>query len=101
MFLFQRVHNKRVSEQIFFRMVQYFAVVLFECNEADDFSPAKSLMNMCFTFYHESKYVLTNIGGFIWGVQPSHPLPLCWKMYQNDLFNHFREAIPFLDCNNP
>ncbi|XP_071176971.1 dentin sialophosphoprotein-like [Mytilus edulis] len=47
----QRVHSKMVTEQIFFRLVQYFAVVLFECNEAEDFSPAKSLMNMCFTFY--------------------------------------------------
>lgn len=52
----QRVHSKKVDEQIFFRLVQYFAVVLFECNEAEDFSPAKSLMNMCFTFYHESEY---------------------------------------------
>ncbi|KAL5022880.1 hypothetical protein ScPMuIL_002035 [Solemya velum] len=50
----QRVHSKKVDEQIFFRLVQYFAVVLFECNEAEDFSPAKSLMNMCFTFYHET-----------------------------------------------
>ncbi|XP_005095667.1 uncharacterized protein LOC101855939 [Aplysia californica] len=49
----QRVHNKRVVEPIFFRLMQYFAVCLFECNEAEDFSPAKTLMNMCFTFYHE------------------------------------------------
>ncbi|KAK7498094.1 hypothetical protein BaRGS_00010682 [Batillaria attramentaria] len=47
----QRVNNKRVPEQIFFRLVQYLAVCLFECNEAEDFSPAKTLMNMCFTFY--------------------------------------------------
>ncbi|CAG5129221.1 unnamed protein product [Candidula unifasciata] len=50
----QRVHNKKVSEAIFFRLMQYFAVCLFECNEAEDFSPAKTLMNMCFTFYHEA-----------------------------------------------
>ncbi|XP_046361837.1 uncharacterized protein KIAA0513-like [Haliotis rufescens] len=50
----QRVHNKKVDEQIFFRMVQFFAVCLFECNEAEDFSPAKTLMNMCFTFFHET-----------------------------------------------
>lgn len=49
----QRVNNKRVTEQIFFRLMQYFAVVLFECGEAEDFTPAKSLMNMCFTFYYE------------------------------------------------
>lgn len=52
----QRVHSKMVIEQIFFRLVQYFAVVLFECNEAEDFSPAKSLMNMCFTFYFQVSY---------------------------------------------
>lgn len=27
--------------------------MLFECAEADDFTPAKSLMNMCFTYYHQ------------------------------------------------
>ncbi|GFY42188.1 uncharacterized protein KIAA0513 [Trichonephila inaurata madagascariensis] len=50
----QRVHNKQVKESTFYSLVQYFAIVLFECAEADDFSPAKSVMNMCFTFYHES-----------------------------------------------
>lgn len=55
----QRVNNKRVPEQIFFRLVQYLAVCLFECNEAEDFSPAKTLMNMCFTFYCDSKLPAT------------------------------------------
>uniref|UniRef100_T1IYG6 SBF1/SBF2 domain-containing protein n=1 Tax=Strigamia maritima TaxID=126957 RepID=T1IYG6_STRMM len=49
----QRVNNKKVDESTFYSLVQYFAIVLFECYESDDFSPAKSLMNMCFTFYHE------------------------------------------------
>ncbi|XP_071785319.1 uncharacterized protein [Asterias amurensis] len=49
----QRVNSKKVTEQTFYRLVQFFAVCLFECNEADDFTPVKSLMNMCFTFYHE------------------------------------------------
>lgn len=49
----QRVHNKQVNESTFYSLVQHFAIVLFECSEADDFSPAKSIMNMCFTFYHE------------------------------------------------
>ncbi|XP_047109480.1 uncharacterized protein KIAA0513 [Schistocerca piceifrons] len=49
----QRVLNKRVDESTFYSLVQYFAIVLFECADADDFSPAKSLMNMCFTFYYE------------------------------------------------
>ncbi|MCL4138755.1 UNVERIFIED_CONTAM: hypothetical protein GTU68_012132 [Idotea baltica] len=35
--------------------------MLFECAEADDFSPAKSLMNMCFTYYHE----VTSPGGSV------------------------------------
>lgn len=54
----QRVNNKRVTEQIFFRLMQHFAVVLFECGEAEDFTPAKSLMNMCFTFYYEGSQCL-------------------------------------------
>nr|CAD7195249.1 unnamed protein product [Timema douglasi] len=49
----QRVHHKRVDESTFYSLVQYFAIALFECADAEDFSPAKSLMNMCFTFYHE------------------------------------------------
>ena len=52
---FQRVHNKVVPEQTFYQLVQYFAIVLFECNEAEDFGPAKTLMNMCFTFYYEGE----------------------------------------------
>lgn len=55
LYFFQRVHNKKVDEQIFFRLVQYFSVVLFECHMAEDYTPAKSLMNMCFTFFYESK----------------------------------------------
>lgn len=51
----QRVHNKQVNEFTFYCLVQYFAIILFECDCADDFSPAKSLMNMCFTFYYQSK----------------------------------------------
>ncbi|XP_020613369.1 uncharacterized protein KIAA0513-like isoform X2 [Orbicella faveolata] len=49
----QRAYSKSVPETIFFRLVQYFAIVLFECNQADDFEPAKILMNMCFTFFLE------------------------------------------------
>ncbi|XP_073234164.1 uncharacterized protein KIAA0513-like isoform X2 [Porites lutea] len=49
----QRVYFKSVPETVFFRLVQYFAIVLFECNQADDFEPAKILMNMCFTFFLE------------------------------------------------
>lgn len=49
----QRVNRKKVDESTFYSLVQHFAIILFECFESDDFSPAKSLMNMCFTFYHE------------------------------------------------
>ncbi|XP_076989329.1 uncharacterized protein KIAA0513 homolog [Tamandua tetradactyla] len=51
----QRCNSKCVSEPTFYRLVQSFAVVLFECHQLDDFGPAKSLMTMCFTFYHVGK----------------------------------------------
>lgn len=51
----QRV-SKRVDEATFYSLITYFAIILFECNDCDDFSPAKTLMNMCFTFYHESEW---------------------------------------------
>ncbi|XP_055549060.1 uncharacterized protein KIAA0513 isoform X1 [Wyeomyia smithii] len=49
----QRAKAKRVDESTFYSLIQYFAIVLFECAESEDFSPAKTLMNMCFTFYHD------------------------------------------------
>ncbi|KAL4657098.1 hypothetical protein GN956_G4753 [Arapaima gigas] len=48
----QRCNSKCVSEQTFYRLVQAFAVVLFECYQMDDYSPAKNLMTMCFTYYY-------------------------------------------------
>nr|XP_016854169.1 PREDICTED: uncharacterized protein KIAA0513 homolog [Anolis carolinensis] len=51
----QRCNSKCVSEQTFYRLVQSFAVVLFECFQMDDFSPAKNLMTMCFTYYYIGK----------------------------------------------
>lgn len=50
-----------MTEHTFYQLVQYFAVVLFECDEADDFSPAMILMNMCFTFYYEGKSMTLTI----------------------------------------
>lgn len=41
----------QVSEVTFYYLVQFFAVVLFESLEADDFTPAKSIMHMSFTYY--------------------------------------------------
>ncbi|XP_062245136.1 uncharacterized protein KIAA0513 homolog isoform X2 [Platichthys flesus] len=51
----QRCHSKCVSEATFYRLVQSFAVVLFECFQMDDYSPAKNLMTMCFTYYYIGK----------------------------------------------
>ncbi|XP_063168795.1 uncharacterized protein KIAA0513 homolog [Candoia aspera] len=51
----QRCNSKCVSEQTFYRLVQSFAVVLFECYQMDDFGPAKNLMTMCFTYYYIGK----------------------------------------------
>ncbi|XP_039174541.1 uncharacterized protein KIAA0513 homolog isoform X1 [Crotalus tigris] len=51
----QRCNSKCVSEQTFYRLVQSFALVLFECYQMDDFSPAKNLMTMCFTYYYIGK----------------------------------------------
>nr|XP_008523036.1 PREDICTED: uncharacterized protein KIAA0513 homolog isoform X2 [Equus przewalskii] len=51
----QRCNSKCVSEPTFYRLVQSFAVVLFECHQMDDFGPARNLMTMCFTFYHVGK----------------------------------------------
>ncbi|CAL8374360.1 unnamed protein product [Arctogadus glacialis] len=48
----QRCNSKCVSEATFYRLVQSFAVALFECYQMDDYSPAKNLMTMCFTYYH-------------------------------------------------
>uniref|UniRef100_A0A8C0JV29 KIAA0513 n=1 Tax=Canis lupus dingo TaxID=286419 RepID=A0A8C0JV29_CANLU len=54
----QRCNSKCVSEPTFYRLVQSFAVVLFECHQMDDFGPAKNLMTMCFTYYHIGKPLL-------------------------------------------
>lgn len=48
-----RVHGKKVSELTFYSLAQYFSIVLFECLLAEDFRPAKIIMNMMFTYYYE------------------------------------------------
>ncbi|KAK6479880.1 hypothetical protein HHUSO_G19023 [Huso huso] len=55
----QRCNSKCVSEQTFYRLIQSFAVVLFECYQKDDFGPAKNLMTMCFTYYYIGKTLLS------------------------------------------
>jgi len=49
--------KKEITEQTAFSLVQFYAVVLFECNEAEDYGPAMTLMNTAFTFHHEGEYV--------------------------------------------
>jgi hypothetical protein len=49
----QRNKTKRVNETTFYALIQYFAIVLFECKECEDFLPAKHIMSLCFTFYQE------------------------------------------------
>ncbi|KAL4235106.1 hypothetical protein ACF0H5_006744 [Mactra antiquata] len=70
----QRVVSKKVDESIFFRLVQYFAVVLFECNESEDYVPAKNLMNMCFTFYHESRHGKQRFKNFLYSYLQEQPI---------------------------
>jgi hypothetical protein len=56
----QRTKTKRVNETTFYALIQYFAIVLFECKECEDFMPAKHLMSLCFTFYQEVEVPGTN-----------------------------------------
>ncbi|XP_054083434.1 uncharacterized protein LOC105217887 isoform X2 [Zeugodacus cucurbitae] len=49
----QKTKAKRVDEVTFHSLVQYFAIVLFECGESEDYSPAALIMNTCFIFYNE------------------------------------------------
>lgn len=49
----QRSKTKRVNETTFYALIQYFAIILFECKECEDFLPARHLMSLCFTFYQE------------------------------------------------
>jgi len=51
-----RVNSKRVSELTFYSLAQYFSIVLLECLLAEDFRPAKIIMNMMFTYYYEQNY---------------------------------------------
>jgi len=52
----QMKQKKEITEQVAFSLVQFYAVVLFECNEAEDYGPAMTLMNTAFTFHHEGEY---------------------------------------------
>ena len=49
----QMKQKKEIAESVAYSLVQFYAVVLFECNEAEDYGPAMTLMNTAFTFYHD------------------------------------------------
>lgn len=85
----QRGKSKRVNESTFYSLIQYFAIVLFECSDSEDYSPAKVLMNMCFTFYHESKSlsVIMSFGKNM--VRLSVDVPGC-APYREYLYHYLR-----------
>ncbi|KAG5670188.1 hypothetical protein PVAND_000468 [Polypedilum vanderplanki] len=68
----QRNKTKRVNETTFYALIQYFAIILFECKECEDFLPAKHIMSLCFTFYQEVE------------------VPGC-ESYREYLFNYLRD----------
>lgn len=62
----KRNDNKCVQESTFYSLAQYFAIILFECAESDDFTPAKILMNMCFTYYHYQPQATSTMANNRW-----------------------------------
>lgn len=47
-----RVESQKVDELTFYSLAQHFSIVLLECLLAEDFRPAKIIMNMMFTYYY-------------------------------------------------
>lgn len=90
----QRAKSKRVDESTFYSLIQYFAIVLFECAESEDFSPAKTLMNMCFTFYHDSEipYDCSRFRSTFTNTNPVFPVdvPGC-EPYREYLYTYLRD----------
>lgn len=88
----QRNRLKHVNESTFYSMVQYIAIVLFECCDSDDFSPANILMNMCFIFYYESTHAnnLTNLLSIRIFIQFAVEVPGC-EPYREYLYTYLRE----------
>lgn len=72
----QRTKTKRVNETTFYALIQYFAIILFECKECEDFLPAKHIMSLCFTYYQEVE------------------VPGC-DPYREYLFNYLRDQTIF------
>lgn len=89
----QRVKAKRVNETTFYALIQYFAIVLFECKDCEDFLPARHLMSLCFTFFQEGSFDLVSIRAhflsynfFLFAVE----VPGC-DPYREYLFNYLRD----------
>eukprot|EP01137_Pigoraptor_chileana_P031057 Opistho-2@18346 len=79
-----RSNTMQVADVTFFRLMQFVSVALNECTLADDFGPAKILMNMCFTFYRlhegdEREYLHTQLS--------SQPIWQSLRFWQAALFN--------------
>ena len=51
----QKSKSKKIAEETFYGLVQFYTIILFECNEGEDYGPAKTLMNTCFEFYTEGE----------------------------------------------
>lgn len=56
----QKAKSTRVEELTFYSLVQFLAIVLFECTESEDYGPAIVIMNLCFSFYHDSKFYINS-----------------------------------------
>ncbi|ESO09888.1 hypothetical protein HELRODRAFT_190316 [Helobdella robusta] len=44
----------KIADETFYALIQFFTIVLFECNESEDYGPAKTLMELSFVLYRES-----------------------------------------------
>lgn len=103
----QRSRNKCVSETTFYKLVHGFALVLFECGEADDYLPGKILMNMAFTYYYIPDQKLVTCDAFSSGEslsstsssasgnksQRSHSDGDNFSQRKNSLMDRFRKEV--------
>ncbi|XP_014673552.1 PREDICTED: uncharacterized protein KIAA0513-like [Priapulus caudatus] len=89
----QRVKNKQVSERTFYSLVQYLAIALFECHEADDFTPARTLMNMCFTFYTLQSGIQHHEGQRVYLYSHLHNQPIwqCQRFWSAAFYDAFQQ----------
>ncbi|KAG7281506.1 hypothetical protein CRUP_007540 [Coryphaenoides rupestris] len=96
----QRCNSKCVSETTFYRLVQAFAVALFECYQMDDYSPAKNLMTMCFTYYHMGRSHLSPSELLESGGPPGSPRDSyldkanCWLTGRKDAAERLLKTTP-------